>query len=361
MQDRRRDVDHVDEAVFPRRRGAEQAGREPGSAHRNRGQRRALLRGHRTHDDDRVTFPVDVVEEPADERVRVVQRVGTEPRALLVGCETSGQISAHQIGTLHEHDGAAGPRSAKRVEHLIRVEPETERRPGIGLEELAVDASSRHLSFVGHQGRDRAPSVRRHPVLRRARVGAVAVGDHGTGDAGLRQLVAEQTDLRAVELAVVLVDDVVDRHVHEAAAGRGARAGREDTPRTVAPELLVDAEALACGLPSRRRARARTERHIVAADRAGANDAVGDQPTDRRLGEQPVEVRQVDALQIGPLDVRERDDEHARDGLGARAARCAVCRSREQGEHGYEDRGTCEGDAPHCARSGSSFRPSPRP
>ena len=42
--------------------------------------------------------------------------------------------------------------------------------------------------------------------LRCARVAAVAVGDHRAGDARARQLVAEQPDLGAVQLAVVLVE-----------------------------------------------------------------------------------------------------------------------------------------------------------
>ena len=61
----------------------------------------------------------------------------------------------------------------------------------------------------------------------------------------LGELVTEQPDLGAVELAVVLLDHVVDRHVHEAVAGRQAGARREDAAGTVAPEVLVDPEALA--------------------------------------------------------------------------------------------------------------------
>ena len=275
-------------------------------------------------------FRVDLVEQPADERVGVAERSGSEPRALLVGCETTREIGAHEIRPFHEHDRAASPRPAERVEHLVGIEAQAERRAGVRLQEIRVDAPSRHLPSVCHQRRDRTPPVRRHPVLGCARIRAVAVGDHGPRDARLRQLVTEQADLRAVELAVVLVDHVVDRHVHETVAGRDAGSGREHAARAVAPEVLVDAEALACGLPAGRRARAGTERHVVAADGARPDDAVGDQPTDRGCREQPVEVRQVDALEVGPLHVRERDHEDARDGRGALGARRAVRRSCER-------------------------------
>ncbi len=251
VQDRRRDVDHVDEAVFARRRGAQQARREPRRLHRDRRERRALLRRRGTHDDDRVTFRVDVAEEAADERVGVAQRLRSQPRALFVGCETTREVGAHEIGPLDEHDGAAGPRLAERVEHLVGIEAEAERRAGVGLEEISVDPPSRHPSLLCHQRRDGTPPVRRHPVLGRARVTAVAVCDHGARDARLRQPVTEQPDLRAVELAVVFVDHIVDRHVHEAVAMRNSRAGREHAPGSVAPEVLVDTEALARSLPGR--------------------------------------------------------------------------------------------------------------
>ncbi len=323
VQDRRCHVDHAHEAVFPRRRRAQQPPAEAGCPDRDRGERRAFRGRCRSHHDDRVALRVDVVEQPADEVVGVAQHACPQALALLVGRETAGQLGPHEVGPLHQHDRPIGPRLTEGIEHLVGIEPDAERRTAVDLQQATVDPPSRHLAVVGHQRRDRAATVRRHALLGRARVAAVAVGDHRPGDARPGELVTEVPDLGAVELAVVLLDHVVDRHVHQAAARREAGARREDTPGAVAPEVFVDTEALARGLLHGGGTRSRAERHVVAPDRARAVDAVGHETTDRRCREQAVEVGQVDALQIRPLDVREREDEHRRD-----RARASPLRSR---------------------------------
>ena len=106
----------------------------------------------------------------------------------------------------------------------------------------------------------------------------------------------------------------------------------EHAPGPVAPEVLVDTEALArTSAAAAVAARARPERHVVAADRARAVDAVGDQPTDRRrartagrgwAGRRPAgrTTRRSGARSRG----------HAATGAAFASTRRAVCRRREQ-------------------------------
>ena len=143
--------------------------------------------------------------------------------------------------------------SANRAHHAVGVEPDTERRGGVTLQQRGVDLPARHLAVACHQRRDRGAPPRRGARLGRARVRSVAVRDDTPGDAGTRQLVAEQAHLGAVQLAVVAVDGVGDRHVHQPVAGRDAGAGGEDVAGGVAPERLVDPEALAAGRAVRHR------------------------------------------------------------------------------------------------------------
>jgi hypothetical protein len=74
------------------------------------------------------------------------------------------------------------------------------------------------------------------------------------------QRVTQRSDFGAVELGVVLGNDIRDRHVHQAVAGERAGARTEDDPGRVGPEQLVGAEALPRCRGRRDRARFRIER-----------------------------------------------------------------------------------------------------
>ena len=189
VQDRRRDVDHVDEAVLARRRGAQQARREPGRAHRDRRERRAFRRRRRSHDDDRVALRVDVVEQPADERVGVAQRLGSQPRRAARRMRNDPPDRHARDRTLRRarRRGRSTPGGTHRAPGRDRGGRRTARRGRLG-GDLGRRCPPGTLPCVGHQRRDRTPPVRRHPVLGCARVGAVAVGDHGPRDARLREL-----------------------------------------------------------------------------------------------------------------------------------------------------------------------------
>ena len=121
----------------------------PGARTDDRRERRAFRGRRRSHHDDRVALRVDVVEQPADELVGVAQRVGPQALALLVGREAAGQVGPHEIGPLHQHDRPIGPRLAEGIEHLVGIEADAERRAAVGLQQVAVDPPSRHLSRRG--------------------------------------------------------------------------------------------------------------------------------------------------------------------------------------------------------------------
>src|SRR5262249_37897013 len=76
--------------------------------------------------------------------VGVTQRTRAHPVALLVGREPTGEVGAHEVGTLDEHDGLRCPRAAECGEHGAGVEAHAERRAGIEREESGVDATARY-------------------------------------------------------------------------------------------------------------------------------------------------------------------------------------------------------------------------
>ena len=135
MQDRRRDVDHVHEAVVSGRRRTQQTRAKTGCAHGDRSQRRSFLRGRRTDDDDRVAGRVHVGEQPADERIGVAEGTCTETHALLVGRESTREVGAHQVRSLDEHDRPVLPSGTERIEHRIGIEALAEGCRRVGFEE----------------------------------------------------------------------------------------------------------------------------------------------------------------------------------------------------------------------------------
>ena len=292
VQDRRRDVDHVDEAVLARRRGAQQAGREPGARTATGVSDGRCVGGTGPTTMTASRFgSTSSSSRPTSVSVSRSARVRSRAR-----CSSDAKRPARSARTRSDPSTSTTARPVHAWRNASSTWSGSSRTPngapGSAWRRSRSTRPPGTFPCVGHQRRDRTPPVRRHPVLGRARVGAVAVGDHGPCDAGLRQLVAEQPDLRAVELAVVLVDHVVDRHVHEAVGRAGCPCGSRNTrPARSRPKFSSTPKPWPAVCPAGRRARARTERHVVAADRAGADDAVGDQPTDRRCGEQPVEVR----------------------------------------------------------------------
>ena len=309
-EDGRCDVGEVDEPVALRGGGAQETGLEAGAAHRGDAERVAFLRRRRAHDHDQVAG-LDVVEQSADDAVGVLERAGAHLHRLLVGGEPGLDVGPHEVGSFDQHHRARSERVGEGAFHPIGIEANTERGGGVLSQQAVVDATVGHLARAGHQRGHGGAAPRRGAGVGRAGVGAVAVGDHRPGDPGGGQLVTEQSGLGAEELAVVGVDGVGDRHVHEAVARGDAGAGGEHHTGGVAPEVLVDAEALVAGRAVADGARAGADGHVPAGQRRGTIDAVGDHGTDRRRGEQLVEVGRRRLLEVGPLGVGQRHDQHA--------------------------------------------------
>ncbi len=190
---------------------------------------------------------VDVLEQPADDAVGVLERAGAHLDRLLVGRELRLDVGPHEVGALDQHDRAGLPRVCEGALHPIGIEAHAERRGGVLAQQAVVDAAAGDLARAGHQRGDGRSPPRRRTGVGRARIGAVAVGDDGARDARRGELVTEQTGLGAVELFVVRLDGVGDRHVHETVAGGETGAGGEHDTGVVATEVLVDAEALVAG------------------------------------------------------------------------------------------------------------------
>ena len=304
-------------------------------------------------------------EQPPDDAVGRLQRVGADPDRLLVRCEARREVGAYEVGALHQHHRTGGPRVVERAHHAVGVEPDTERGRGVGLQQRGVDLPARHLAVAGHQRRHRGAPPGRGTRLGRARVRPVAVGHDTAGDAGARQLVTEQADLGAVELAVVAVDGLGDRHVHQPVAGRDAGAGREHVAGGVAPERLVDPEALATGRAVPHRPCAGTQGDVAARERRRPVDPVGDHGADGRLREQSIEVRRRGVVEVGPLGRGQRDDEHPaprrRGRTGGRGA--DETDESDQSDHDGDQRGRADAPPPAWAHaltgSGSSLVFSP--
>ena len=290
--------------------------------------------------------------------VGITQRTGAETHALLVGCEASGEVGAYEIGPLHEHDGAAAPRLGG-----------TRRAPGPGSRRSPKGACG---SFWRSSRSTRPPgtfpswvisaatALRRYGGTRSSGVlgslpSPLAITDRR--DAAPRQLVTEQPDLRAIELALVLFDHVVDRHVHEAVAGRDAGARREHATRrgrARSPRRPRSPGLRSSGRPSN-----------VCPHRTSRNCCRSGWAVRRRWSPSPRWRTRRRAIRgsagrrlAGRTTRRSGARSRARATTGTPAVPVAPCAGAADGEHGHDGRGTSEGETPHCERSGSSFRPS---
>ena len=179
-----RDVDDVDEAVALRRGRAQQPRREARARARRRRERVAVLRRRRSHDDDRVALgSTSASSRPTSGRCRRARGRASSPPARRT--RTAPEVGPHEIGPLHQHDRPAVHASRKA------------RSTWSGSSRTPNGAAA---SAAGGRGRPvrpapcpRSSSARRPrragtaaPRLGRARVGAVAVGDHGAVDARRR-------------------------------------------------------------------------------------------------------------------------------------------------------------------------------
>ncbi len=348
-ENRRRDVGHVHEPVALRRGRPQEPGREPGGAYRGDAQRVAGARRCRTDDQHRVVLGRPL-EQPAHEMVGRLERARPDLHRLLLRREAGREVGSHQVGTFDQHGRARLPRVVEGPHHAVGVEAHPERRGVVVLQEPGVDPAARHLPVAGHERGHRGTPPGREPGFGRARIGAVAVGDDRARDPSACELVAEQPHLGAVELRVVGLDGVGDRHVHEPVAVRDPGAGGEHHARRVAPEVLVDPEALPAGGTVGGGTGARTHGHVPARQRRRPVDAVGDHRADGRLLEQRIEIRRAGFGEVGPLERRQRDDE---DPAGAWRRGAGVDRGGQHGE-ADDDRDESRGrEPPDHALTGS--------
>ena len=230
------------------RRRPSSPGSTPGCAHRARRVNAVLVRvggvGPTTRTASRCGSTS--LEQPTDELVGVAQRV--RARSLTPARPTrsaSASVGPHEVGALDQHDRASVHDVVEGVEHRSGSSrtPKGARRSGCSRSRSTCPPGT--LPVAGHERGHRGPPVRRHPLLGRARVAAVTVGDHRPRDARGRQLVAEEADLGAVELARRWSRSRRRSACTRARRRAGCRCGC-GTPRPAEsrPKSLVDAEAL---------------------------------------------------------------------------------------------------------------------
>ena len=261
---------------------------------------------------DRGVRGVDLGEQSPHEPIGVAQRAVEHARRLLGGRRGGCDRGAHQVGTFHQHHRAVVPRVAEARQHRVGVETHAEWRGDVRHQKAMIHLATRDAPLTRHQRRDRGATVERHPHHRRPRIGAVTVRDDRPTHAFRRQRIPQRTDLGAVELRIVLVDHVGDGEVHQPVAGRGARARAEHDARGVAAERFVHAESLARrGLRSHC-TRAGAEGHVTAGGVARSEHPVGDHAPDGRRREQPPQVGKVGGGDVRPVDVGQREHQHAR-------------------------------------------------
>src|SRR5262245_51886823 len=311
---------------------------------------------HRPDDHDGVALGVDLTQQPTDERVGALERLGEEMVTLHRRGEDAVGVLAHQIGRLDEHDRARLPDVAERAQHGFVVVSQAERRVRVLEEQLGPERAGRHLSVRSHQPRDGLPPVV-PPEWELLGVVPVAVGDHRSGPVAAGELVAKGADLGVEQLLPVLVDDAGDPEVHEAAVGITPRPALEGLTGGDVAERLVDTEALAVGVRLRPdRPRTGPEGHVAVGGRRLAVDRPRREAADGGRVEQPDQVRKLvlAGLDVLPRHGGERDDEHPpRLRLGR--TRPGTVGHADQGERHRQHREEAEGDrAPHASTSALS-------
>ena len=336
VEQRRSDVDRDRDTVVLRRRGADVARTRTRCAQGGHGQLAPAL--GRPDDHDRVAVGIDLREQPPEHRVGVAERGGTQRHELLRGGEPHVAPEPGEVRCLDEHDAAfvaLVPRLVERVDHAVRIELHAERRGGIGGEQ--------HVSDLAVLDDPRAVDQRQCglavAVVGTRPVDAVGVRDHGPVHVVLRELVGDRTELDVVRQRRVLPAQRGEAQRHDAALRIASGAALEHfAGGDVADHLLgVELIAVDAGQPDTTRPRA--ERH-VGVGRAGSvrDDARRGQARQRRSGEKPFEVREVDRVELAPRHARHREDEDAADRRRIGRGRCRrVEYAVRSGEHAGAD------------------------
>ena len=361
----RRDVGEVDEAVALRRGGTEETGREAGCADGRDVQGVAAARRVRP---DTITMSERSTCSSSRPTMRSV--ASSAWARIRTACSSDAKRDARSARTRSEPSTNTTEPGVHASLNARTTRSGSSRTPNgaaaSGCSSPGSTCPPRHLAVAGHQRRRPRRAARARNVSR-ACSGRVPspLATTAAGDAGARQLVTEQADLGAVELAVVAVDGLGDRHVDQPVAGRDAGAGGEHVAGGVAPERLVDPEALAAGRAVRRRPRAGAQGDVAARERRRPVDAVGDHGTDGRLREQSIEVRRGGVVEVGPLGRGQRDDEHPAPRRRGRAGGRGADETDEsdQSDHDGDQRGRADAPPPAWAHaltgSGSSLVFSP--
>jgi hypothetical protein len=340
-----RHVGELDVARPPGRGRLQQAAPHPGRGQRRDPQRRLPRRCDRGQHEHRVVAP-GALEQVAEQGVGVGQRpVVLGPPLAGIGVRAVGGGPC-EVRRLDQHDRppAGIPGVVHRGQDPVAVEAVAVGGGRVVGQQRRAHHSAGHDAVGSHQHGGRPPGVGplgRVPAVRRA-LGGVAVGDHGPGEAGVVQVVAEAADVGAEGRVLVELDGRSHAEVGDARA-HGAEAPLDELIRRDAPVGLTRVERQGGVQRGRHRPGAGAEREVGVGQRGRAAADPGRHVGDGRGAQEAAEVGQVGVLDVAPRDPGQRHDQHpVRPGVELVRGVAAAGRQRGAGQRQRQ-----QGPGPH--------------
>ena len=256
-----------------------------------------------------------------------MQGFGPQPRELRVGAHRLVAPHPGEVGRFDEHDALlAGlvPRVTERGFYLLRVETDAERCGGVGHQQVGGDGPAGDDALAIGE-RERRVAV----DCGGGRVAAVGIRDRGQPYVVVDQLLGDRTELRVVRKAVVLVFEQWEPERNDPARRWCTDRAREHLSGRLAVDPLVDVVLLPVNLRQSDSPSPRTEGEIrVAGTGEMTWNARGRKARNRRVGEEALEVRQLDRLEFTPRHARQREHEYPPHSLRSGRGDCSTSRTR---------------------------------